>query len=402
MKSGDPDQRPPLTVFSAVLWILLGISFVPQTLASTISDLVIVMESDGKHYTAQHTLYTLDELSVVTLPPGRTQQHVEFGGPNSSVFARAHEKNPDRLSLWSGAVFSRFRHQFADDTDEPADESAELSGILRGSLDGFELTMANTEKLSYTVTWVLPDNAELVSLSPDMTSASSVQGQWDRDANLVTFRQYGGPPSEVSIDFRLATLVEQRPDDCVDSFIASDECSPDVDNDAVPDYRDICLPASTDANSTVDQRSTTRSNAAGNQILQRRADGTNAPSDTDFDVLGCANEGIIVLQAIEFESGKTYLSAKVRQVLDRIALAILRSGDSVYEIATHTDNAGRVDNNQRLSENRADAIRHYLMLRGVGPNQLRSRGYGETSPRHDNNLASGRAANRRVELRRIE
>ena len=72
-----------------------------------------------------------------------------------------------------------------------------------------------------------------------------------------------------------------------------------------------------------------------------------------------------------------------------------------FEISTHTDNAGRVDVNQRLSEGRSEAVRHYLQLRGVDAGQLKTRGYGESMPAYDNVAAAGRRANRRVELRRL-
>ena len=67
-------------------------------------------------------------------------------------------------------------------------------------------------------------------------------------------------------------------------------------------------------------------------------------------------------------------------------------------IEGHTDNVGKDEFNQTLSENRAAAVRMYLMSQGVSDSRLTSHGYGESKPLTDNKTASGRALNRRVEL----
>ena len=79
-----------------------------------------------------------------------------------------------------------------------------------------------------------------------------------------------------------------------------------------------------------------------------------------------------------------------------------RFPEKVFEIGAHTDNQGTKANNQRLSRKRADAVRHYLMLRGVGPNQIQAKGYGESTPLGDNRTLEGRRINRRVELSELE
>ena len=65
----------------------------------------------------------------------------------------------------------------------------------------------------------------------------------------------------------------------------------------------------------------------------------------------------------------------------------------------HTDSQGDAAYNQRLSERRAQAVQSYLVSRGVNPARMVAYGQGETQPIASNDTASGRAANRRVELR---
>jgi outer membrane protein OmpA-like peptidoglycan-associated protein len=86
-------------------------------------------------------------------------------------------------------------------------------------------------------------------------------------------------------------------------------------------------------------------------------------------------------------------------VLDGAAATLLRYPDMLVEVAGHTDSVGSKGSNQRLSVNRANTVRQYLINKGVVSENLTARGYGDTLPVEENNTVEGRAANRRVELR---
>ena len=80
--------------------------------------------------------------------------------------------------------------------------------------------------------------------------------------------------------------------------------------------------------------------------------------------------------------------------------SILQKNPSLkLEIEGHTDNRGAADYNQRLSENRAKAVMDYLIVRGIASSRLSANGYGFSKPAASNATATGRAQNRRVELR---
>jgi outer membrane protein OmpA-like peptidoglycan-associated protein len=64
----------------------------------------------------------------------------------------------------------------------------------------------------------------------------------------------------------------------------------------------------------------------------------------------------------------------------------------------HTDNNGSDDINIPLSEKRADAVKNYLLGKGLGVNRIETRGYGSSKPVADNSTAAGRGRNRRVEI----
>ena len=71
------------------------------------------------------------------------------------------------------------------------------------------------------------------------------------------------------------------------------------------------------------------------------------------------------------------------------------------ELSGHTDNIGKDDYNLKLSQNRADAVKNYLVSRGR-PNRIDAVGYGETRPIVSNDTKEGRASNRRTEFEIIE
>jgi outer membrane protein OmpA-like peptidoglycan-associated protein len=68
------------------------------------------------------------------------------------------------------------------------------------------------------------------------------------------------------------------------------------------------------------------------------------------------------------------------------------------EVEGHTDSVGSEEYNQRLSENRAGAVRDYLVQQGIRSDTVTARGFGETQPVVSNDSAAGKQQNRRVEL----
>jgi outer membrane protein OmpA-like peptidoglycan-associated protein len=100
-----------------------------------------------------------------------------------------------------------------------------------------------------------------------------------------------------------------------------------------------------------------------------------------------------------FQSAKSTLMPPARERLEQVAhaLAALDPAQTII-IEGHTDSRGADEMNQRLSQARADAVRDYLVERGVRPERIRAEGHGEEQPIADNESAEGRANNRRVEI----
>jgi outer membrane protein OmpA-like peptidoglycan-associated protein len=109
--------------------------------------------------------------------------------------------------------------------------------------------------------------------------------------------------------------------------------------------------------------------------------------------------GMITLEGVSFESGRTELTMNARVYLMNLGKALAKYPKLMIEIGGHTDNMGRYDANRRLSYNRAEAVRQCLIAAAPElATRLNSVGYGPDRPKEDNRSAAGRKANRRIEL----
>jgi OOP family OmpA-OmpF porin len=101
---------------------------------------------------------------------------------------------------------------------------------------------------------------------------------------------------------------------------------------------------------------------------------------------------------ITFEPSSATIAGAGAAILNDIAEILQRCPDKRIEIAGYTDSQGSEDGNQRLSQQRADAVLNGLRVRRVPVANFRAVGYGEASPIADNETADGREANRRIEF----
>jgi len=100
-----------------------------------------------------------------------------------------------------------------------------------------------------------------------------------------------------------------------------------------------------------------------------------------------------------FASGKAELLPQAQSKLDEVAKALTQQDpDSRIVVEGHTDSQGKQAMNLDLSTRRAEAVRNYLLQRGVAPDRIRAEGLGMANPIADNKTAEGRADNRRVEI----
>jgi outer membrane protein OmpA-like peptidoglycan-associated protein len=110
----------------------------------------------------------------------------------------------------------------------------------------------------------------------------------------------------------------------------------------------------------------------------------------------------LTLRGVNFELGKAVLLPISRDILSEVARSLVANPQVRVEVAGHTDSTGPRAVNERLSLARAESVKAFLIENGVNPDQLEVQGYASTQPVATNKTASGRAQNRRVELRRID
>ena len=107
-------------------------------------------------------------------------------------------------------------------------------------------------------------------------------------------------------------------------------------------------------------------------------------------------DGCWELKGVYFDSDKSVI--KDPRVLDE-AVVILKANPKITgEVHGYTDSTASPEYNQKLSEARAKAVRDYFVQKGIAPERIRAKGFGETNPVASNDTAEGRAMNRRVEL----
>lgn len=107
-------------------------------------------------------------------------------------------------------------------------------------------------------------------------------------------------------------------------------------------------------------------------------------------------------KTILFDTGKASIKPQSAAVLEQIVSVLNQYPNSKFTIEGHTDSTGNKAKNLTLSQERADAVRLYLVQRGVSDTRLSAKGYGVEKPIASNKNAKGRALNRRVEINLVK
>lgn len=186
--------------------------------------------------------------------------------------------------------------------------------------------------------------------------------------------------------------------------VGSDGCAVDSDGDGVSDILDRC--PNTKAGAKVDAAgceaagATTAPAPAAEGAATAAAAASKAPASAPTVVPTTPGESI-VLKGVNFESGSAKLTRDSLFVLNNVADQ-LKSGKVKVEVSGHTDTSGAAAINRALSQRRAEVVMSYLVAKGVPAENLSAKGYGPDKPVADNKTATGRAQNRRVELKVME
>lgn len=141
------------------------------------------------------------------------------------------------------------------------------------------------------------------------------------------------------------------------------------------------------------------------QLINQMATQLNNPTYTVRDQLRIGSSGQAQLDAalarrtIEFETGNARLTSAGARVLDDLVPILGQFAGRRFEVIGHTDDVGQHDANMALSAARAEAVKAYLVSKGIPAADLLTSGAGPDRPVTTNTTVEGRARNRRIEFR---
>jgi len=194
----------------------------------------------------------------------------------------------------------------------------------------------------------------------------------------------------------------------------TDPLKADTDGDGLSDGDEV-LKYKTDP-----QKTDTDSDALNDneEIMTHKTDPLNADTDggsvddgtevkRGTDPLDPADDVVkigvpIVLEGITFATNKYDVTPESEKVLMGALKTLQTYPDIIVEISGHTDNVGSNSSNQKLSQNRAEAVKGWLVAKGIPADRIIAIGYGEESPRVANDTPDNKRLNRRIEFKRIK
>jgi OOP family OmpA-OmpF porin len=189
--------------------------------------------------------------------------------------------------------------------------------------------------------------------------------------------------------------------------------SHDQDHDGVTDEDDECRDVPEDRDGDRDRDGCPEEEADDDKdgIPNSEDDCPNAKETINGfqDEDGCPDPGdrrviyedgeVKVLDSVKFRTGSAELDPSSHSLLDQVALTIKANPDiEKIRVEGHTDETGTREMNMRLSQDRADAVRGYLVRKGVNKDRVSAKGYGPDKPKSDGKDPASLAKNRRVEF----
>lgn len=212
---------------------------------------------------------------------------------------------------------------------------------------------------------------------PDVKGTARLKGCPDSDGDGVMDRSDACPDVKGSASAdgcpdRDNDGIQDDVDDCPDTYgLARFGGCPDTDDDGIMDKKDKCP---------------TIKGTAKNEGCPELSKETT----TIFEE---------ALRGINFETSRSIIKPKSFAILDKVVDVMRKNSNYQLSIEGHTDSQGDDGFNMQLSQDRARAVKAYLVKKGIASERMTALGFGETRPVADNNTKEGRALNRRVEFR---
>ncbi len=232
----------------------------------------------------------------------------------------------------------------------------------------------------------------------------------DKCINVPGVVENEGCPDEDTDGDGVVDRLDRCPQDAedLDGFQDDDGC-PDADNDGdgLTDQIDACVNEA----GIIEEKGCPAKDDDGDTVWnhldncpQEKGDPANQgcpPKEKQLVII--ESERLKLLEVVQFASGKATILPVSNKLLTQVA-NVLKAQRRIrlVQVEGHTDNVGKPEKNLKLSQDRADAVKNFLVKKGIDPARLKAVGFGQEKPIESNSTAKGREANRRVELNIIE
>jgi OOP family OmpA-OmpF porin len=257
---------------------------------------------------------------------------------------------------------------------------------------------------------------DLDDACPEIPGKAEFRGCPDTDADGIpdaedACPQQAGPKETQGCPVAKDTDADGVPDDIdrcpldpedKDAFQDEDGC-PDADNDGdgIVDKSDACP---SDAG-PIENRGCPDADKDGDTVpdrLDKCPDQFGGPPEgcpQKYTLVEVKKEKIEIRQQVKFATAKYRVLPASFPLLNQVVQALNEFPKIRVSIEGHTDNIGGETSNMRLSQRRAEAVRDYLVSKGISPDRLEAVGYGPTKPIVSNKTVRGKAKNRRTEFK---
>ena len=236
----------------------------------------------------------------------------------------------------------------------------------------------------------------------DLQNASDIDSNKKSDRRMeITFARQAVQRAE---DARIVTLRKQAAERQHDAEVAARNAQMQAQQSQLDAERSQAAQAQADADRA-------RAEADAAEARAREAEATKSATDANAvreklrsqlnSVLATSESarGLIVnMSDVLFDTGRYTLKTGTQISLAKVSGILQAYPGLKLQVEGYTDSVGSDEYNQKLSENRADAVRDFLVTQGVQPDNITATGYGKAKPVADNSTAGGRAQNRRVNL----